>query len=1375
MDPQTTPRTDLTLAAEKQLLAELFRLATEREHAELQRTAGFDERGREAVKDFRESQQSITREFRTNKETAEREYDTIRRRATAEYETQTTGAQQSLEKLSRRVADQVATAQQKVDKDHETESWETNAIFDSTKDGPKQRLEQTETNAQAFIEQFASLRQQAQAYATLCGQSRAIAAAEVGDSESIDTEQTSRLSDVEAADPTSRLNAAIEQATQQLVELQSRTVPMLFHGGRMLGIYLVIFLLLLVPVLVIFQLDQPVLLGVAAGLGLMICIVVRISLRGKALGIVTQALRQIAAAQRDGTAAASQVVATVRSQCEMEYKRLLVRRDRDLTSMETKRARMLVTLTERSTAELAKLEAEVQRILRDSTTRRDTLIADAEAKYPPMLEQIQLTYRSSLEETQQRFDQSKTDNEHRLAQDWLELSERWQTGIQHFAARVYSTNLAGEQLFPAWESPNWSNWQPPTVAPPALRFGQLAIEMEQIPGGRSREGELNAGIPDSFSLPALLDFPRAASLLLQAAGAGRDAAMATIRNCMLRLLMANPPGKVRFTIIDPIGLGENFAGFMHLADYDDVMITNRIWTEPQHIEQRLADLTEQMENIIQKYLRNEFETIEEYNVHAGEVAEAFRILVVANFPAGFTESAARRLTSIVSSGARCGVYTLLLVDANQPMPPGIDLNDLAPYCTCLIWKDDRFVWRDPDLRPFALTVDRPPDDERFTELVRLAGENAKDSRRVEVPFDYIAPREDQYWTGSTDRGLDVPLGRAGATKLQHLRLGQGTSQHVLIAGKTGSGKSSLLHALVTNLALTYSPDQIELYLIDFKKGVEFKTYATHELPHARVIAIESEREFGLSVLQKLDLELRERGDRFRALGVQDLGSYRSADGQSVLPRILLVIDEFHELFVEDDKIAQDASLLLDRLVRQGRAFGIHVLLGSQTLGGAYSLARSTIGQMGVRIALQCSESDAHLILSEDNTAARLLSRPGEAIYNDAGGLLEGNNPFQVVWLSDERREEYLDRIRELAAARPSARSVTRIVFEGNAPADLRRNLLLAKLLVPRRTVLDNSNEVAAIGNGQQLAQTGRHAPIAWLGEAVAIKDPTSIAFKRENGTNLLIVGQREETALAILAAALVGIAAQTSLAGSSDTVSNISAVSKIAGADIARAARFYILESPRGEENHGNTLASLADVVPHSIQVAGRRDVPEVLDQLAAEVERRQTTDDGHGANSQGSDASDTDLYLFVHDVARFRDLRRDENDLGFSFSSEPKKLSPDKQFAIILRDGPAVGIHTLCWCDSLANLNRAIDRTTLREFDLRVLFQMSPNDSSYLIDSPLASKLGQQLAIFQNEDAGVLEKFRPYKWPDAEWLQSLGRSWSSNDAGQERPLPTVP
>src|SRR5262249_26470857 len=138
---------------------------------------------------------------------------------------------------------------------------------------------------------------------------------------------------------------------------------------------------------------------------------------------------------------------------------------------------------------------------------------------------------------------------------------------------------------------------------------------------------------------------------------------------------------------------------------------------------------------------------------------------------------------------------------------------------------------------------------------------------------------------------------------------------------------------------------------------------------------------------------------------------------TALPRILLIVDEFQEFFVEDDKLAQEASLLMDRLVRQGRAFGVHVILGSQTLGGAYSLARSTIDHTAVRIALQCSEADAHLILSRENTEAKLLSRPGEAIYNASHGLLEGNRLFQIVWLADSRRDELLRQLHDLGRQR----------------------------------------------------------------------------------------------------------------------------------------------------------------------------------------------------------------------------------------------------------------------------------------------------------------------------------------------------------------------
>ena len=333
----------------------------------------------------------------------------------------------------------------------------------------------------------------------------------------------------------------------------------------------------------------------------------------------------------------------------------------------------------------------------------------------------------------------------------------------------------------------------------------------------------------------------------------------------------------------------------------------------------------------------------------------------------------------------------------------------------MIWKEGRLSWREPNFGRYPLALDAPPDQARFSELLHKVGVAARDANRVEVPF-RVHRSQARRSTGPSTRskGVDIPLGRAGATKLQHLKLGKGTSQHVLTAGKTGSGKSTLLHALITNGRLRYSPDELELYLIDFKKGVEFKVYAAMELPHARVIAVESEREFGLSVLQRLDVELKERGEIYRQFGCQDLAGYREARPEVPMPRVLLIVDEFQEFFVEDDKIAQEVTLLLDRLVRQGRAFGMHVILGSQTLGGQYSLPKATLGQMAVRIALQCSEADAHLILSEDNTAARLLTRPGEAIYNDANGMMEGNNLFQVVWLSDEHRETYLEKIQEMS-------------------------------------------------------------------------------------------------------------------------------------------------------------------------------------------------------------------------------------------------------------------------------------------------------------------------------------------------------------------------
>ncbi|MCA9950469.1 MAG: DNA translocase FtsK [Anaerolineales bacterium] len=847
----------------------------------------------------------------------------------------------------------------------------------------------------------------------------------------------------------------------------------------------------------------------------------------------------------------------------------------------------------------------------------------------------------------------------------------------------------------------WKRWQPPTNL---LEFGMVRIGEVLVPG------------KNKFALPALIPLLGSQALLLGADGQAKEAASRAVQGFLLRLLAIIPPGKLRFTFIDPVGLGQNAAAFMQLADHDDLLVTYKSWSETAHIEKQLADFTEHMETVIQKYLRNQYASIEQYNHEAGEVAEPYRLLVIFDFPTNISESAARRLVSIAQNGPRCGVYPLVIVDRAKPLPYGFALADLERHATCIVHNGDHFVWDSPGFREYPLVLEKPPKKELFNQIVNRVGEAAQDASRVVVPFDKITPSKNDWWQTDASEGLNVPLGPAGARKHQYLDLGKGTAHHVLVAGKTGSGKSTLLHVLITNLALYYSPDEVELYLIDFKKGVEFKAYTGQNgdkpLPHARVIAVESEREFGLSVLQGLDAELKQRGDLFRKQGVNNLAEYRKSNGMK-MPRILLVVDEFQEFFTEDDNLAAHTGQILDRLVRQGRSFGMHVLLGSQTLAGVYSLSRSTIDQMAVRVALQCSEADSRLILADDNIAARRLSRAGEAIYNDANGLVEGNSPFQVAWLSDDLRNHYLQEIQQLAQENEYYQTNQTIIFEGNTPANIDNNQLLRTLI-----------------NAPDRPQIQRYTE-AWLGDPIAIKPPTAVRFRKQSGSNLLILGQNDEMGVSMMFNAVIGLAAHYA----------------------RRSAKFFILDFSPVDAIYADLLPQLPDLLPHEVVwQRRRRDVAEIIAQVAAIVEQRLENEENLGEEAA--------IYLCIYGLQRARDLR-EEDDFGYSsftdFDDGEKPASPAKQFVTILRDGPDLGVHTLAWCDTLPNFERTIGRM-MREFEMRVLMQMNANDSSVVIDSPAASKLGAHRALLYVEDEGRLEKFRPYALPLEAWKQNVKR-----------------
>jgi len=345
---------------------------------------------------------------------------------------------------------------------------------------------------------------------------------------------------------------------------------------------------------------------------------------------------------------------------------------------------------------------------------------------------------------------------------------------------------------------------------------------------------------------------------------------------------------------------------------------------------------------------------------------------------------------------------------------------------------------------------------------------------------------------------------------------------------------------------------------------------------------------------------------------------------------------------------------------------------------------------------------------------------------------EGNNLFQVVWLSDKRRVEYLQDMLDLAKAqhRPPA---TPIVFEGNLPADVHKNPLLNKLLEAT----------------EWPAESPRYEQ-AWLGDAIAIKDPTVAVFRPQSGSNLLIIGQNGEAALAMMMMATIAIAAQHP-------------PKKRTG------VKFYLFDGSPVDSWLAGKLGQVKDWLPHNVTNVTQRNLATAINEVSRELDRRR--DNSAEAEEQAP------IYLFIYDLQRFRDLKKADDDFG-SFSSsfgEEKAPSPGKQFGEILREGPTFGVHTVVWIDSVNNMNRMFDRNMLREFELRILFQMSANDSSTVIDAPAAGKLGENRALFYSEEENRIEKFRPYSIPDPEWAAEIQAKFAARPAPFEPEAPPEP
>lgn len=225
--------------------------------------------------------------------------------------------------------------------------------------------------------------------------------------------------------------------------------------------------------------------------------------------------------------------------------------------------------------------------------------------------------------------------------------------------------------------------------------------------------------------------------------------------------------------------------------------------------------------------------------------------------------------------------------------------------------------------------------------------------------------------------------------------------HLLISGATGSGKSIMVHSLLTSLLYKNSPETLRLILIDPKR-VELSVYSG--LPQL-VSPVITEAKKTLAVFRWAIEEMERRYELLLKAGSRDIQSYNKKHPEEVLPFILIVVDELADLMLTYGREVEGTVV---RLAQMARATGLHLILSTQrpSVEVVTGLIKANITS---RVALQLpSQVDSRTVL--DTAGAEKLLGGGDMLYVSS----ESSKPkrIQGAYISEEEVRKVTDFIRE---------------------------------------------------------------------------------------------------------------------------------------------------------------------------------------------------------------------------------------------------------------------------------------------------------------------------------------------------------------------------
>lgn len=704
----------------------------------------------------------------------------------------------------------------------------------------------------------------------------------------------------------------------------------------------------------------------------------------------------------------------------------------------------------------------------------------------------------------------------------------------------------------------------------------------------------------------------------------------TIQMMALRLALSIPPSLCKFTLFDAKGQGGNLINLSYL---NSKIIGERILTDTYDLKSELLKVKNNIPMVIQKILGARYadKTLVDYNGNAGELAKPYHIIILTDVPYSIDKETGELLNQIIKTGRKAGVFTIISFDTSFTVGKEYEYNPLPllDNMTVIYEKDQRYYVKnlldDETLRRFALHLDTAfPDATQTEEIQDYINKNLQRAQNVAVS---LADKftEKNMWTSDASYGIEVPIGKVNATDIQNFVLsvedGRGQSyHHCLIGGSTGSGKTVLLHNIICNTAWLYSPQEVQFLLLDFKEGTEFNVYK--DLPHVKVLSIKSELEFAKNVFKYLDDEITRRGELYKPLGATNLLEYNK-NALEKLPRYVIIIDEFQKLFDSSYRAAEYFAGRISDIGKRGRSFGINMILSTQGLGDL-SIGHS-LDEFGLRISMRLnSENECTKILGPNNYAPRSLTKKGESVYCP-GGNYKDNVIYQVAYLNETRIKEMVSKLR-LKYESNINEDFSRYIFDGETPVEISTNLAIQNLIPT-----DGKIKV-------------------YIGTPFSLSDShIYYSLQRENGYNVLMIGQDQEAATSVIFHSLEQIVKQTSEEG-----------------------RFIVCDKTNEESGLYGKHRELQKKYSNLRVETDDEEIEKRIEQICVELNKRKT--------QKGKYAR---LVLAFHNLYNFRPVRILRGDRTTSVCS---KLTE------IVCDGPEYGIHVIAYVDTWQHYERVFD-----------------------------------------------------------------------------------